>query len=402
MHSGIALLLSLQLMIQSTVCFAPSASLVSFTSDTSAQETTTSLVTNSACAILMEASTGTIIYEKDAHTSLPPASVTKVMTLLLIFEALDSGKISLEDTVTVSEHAASMGGSQVYLEPGETQTVHDMIKCISISSANDASVAMAEFIGGSENAFVTMMNEKAKALGMKDTTFVNACGLDTEGHVTSAHDIALMSRELSVKHPKIHEYCTIWMDTITHVTAKGSSEFGLANTNKLLRYYPYATGLKTGFTTKAKYCLSATASKDGLNLIAVVMGADNPTIRNQDITSMLDYGFSKCQFYTDSNTDTLPSIPVKKSLQKEASISYKMPFQYLATKGENINGITKTLQLPDTINAPVKKGDTIGKAIYSLDNKNIGTVDIIVAEDISDAKYKDYVLVSVFRYFLGV
>ena len=191
--------------------------------------------------VLMEASTGQVIYEKDSHTSLHPASITKIMTMILIFDALEKGTISLDDTVTVSDYAASMGGSQVFLEPGETQTVDTMLKCISIASANDACVAMAEYICGSEQEFVNQMNQRAKELGMKDTTFVNCCGLDTDGHMTTAYDVALMSRELITKYPQIHNYCTVWMDTITHVTAKGSSEFGLTNTNKLIKQYEYAT-----------------------------------------------------------------------------------------------------------------------------------------------------------------
>lgn len=222
-------------------------------------------------AILMEASTGQIIYEKEADKKRPPASVTKVMTLLLIFDAIESGKIKLEDEVTTSEYAASMGGSQVFLEPGETQTVDTMIKCISVASANDACVAMSELIAGSEEEFVVQMNERAKKLGMKNTVFKNCNGLDTEGHETTARDIALMSRELITKYPQIRDYCTIWMENITHTTKKGTSEFGLSNTNKLIKHYEYATGLKTGSTSKAKFCVSATAEKDGMELIAVIM-----------------------------------------------------------------------------------------------------------------------------------
>lgn len=212
-------------------------------------------------AVLMESSTGQVIYEKDADTQRPPASVTKIMTLLLIFDALNDGKITLEDQVTTSEYAASMGGSQVFLEPGEVQTVDTMIKCISVASANDACVAMAEHICGNEEEFVAQMNQRAKGLGMSNTHFVNCNGLDAEGHLTTARDIALMSRELITKYPQIHDYCTIWMENITHTTKKGTSEFGLTNTNKLIRQYEYATGLKTGSTSKAKFCVSATAKK---------------------------------------------------------------------------------------------------------------------------------------------
>ena len=235
-------------------------------------------------AVLMEASTGAVLYEKDADTRRAPASVTKIMTMLLIFDALEDGKIALEDEVSTSEYAASMGGSQVFLEPGETQSVDTMLKCISVASANDACTAMAEYIAGSEEAFVKMMNERAAGLGMKNTTFQNCNGLDTEGHLTTARDIALMSRELIEKYPKIHDYCMIWMDTITHTTKKGTSEFGLSNTNKLVRQYPYATGLKTGSTDEAKFCVSATAEKDGMELIAVILGGENSKQRFQDAT----------------------------------------------------------------------------------------------------------------------
>ena len=213
-------------------------------------------------AVLMEASTGKLLFEKDADEKRSPASVTKVMTLLLIFDALKAGKIQMTDQVTTSAYAKSMGGSQVFLEAGETQSVDTMIKCISVASANDASVAMAEYVAGTETLFVEMMNERAKGLGMNDTHFVNCCGLDTEGHVTSAYDIALMSRELITKYPQIHNYSTIWMENITHATKRGTEEFGLTNTNKLIRQYPYATGLKTGSTSLAKFCVSATAEKD--------------------------------------------------------------------------------------------------------------------------------------------
>ena len=251
-------------------------------------------------AVLMEASTGTVVLEKNSHEKLPPASVTKIMTLLLIFDAISQGKIKLEDTVTTSTYAASMGGSQVFLEEGETQSVDTMIKCISVASANDASVAMAEYIAGTEELFVEMMNNRAKELGMKDTHFVNCCGLDVDGHVTTAYDIALMSRELITKYPQIHNYSTIWMENITHTTKRGTEEFGLANTNKLIRQYPYATGLKTGSTSLAKYCVSATAEKDGIEMIAVIMAAPDPKGRFADATALLNYGYAKCSLYQRS------------------------------------------------------------------------------------------------------
>ena len=223
-----------------------------------AQEEMLSIGIEAPYVVLMEASTGTILYEKDAHTAVPPASVTKIMTMLLIFEALEEQKIKLDDMVTISEKAASMGGSQVFLEPNEQQTVETLLKCIAVASANDACVAMAEFVSGSEEAFVNQMNERAKELGMKNTQFYNCNGLDHEGHLVSAYDVALMSRELIEHHPQVHDYCTIWMDTIVHHTAKGSQEFGLNNTNKLIRQYEYSTGLKTGSTSEAGFCVSAT------------------------------------------------------------------------------------------------------------------------------------------------
>ena len=247
----------------------------------------------------MEASTGQIIYEKNPDEKLPPASVTKVMTLLLIFDALDSGQIKLGDEVTTSEYAASMGGSQVFLEPGETQTVDTLIKCISVASANDACVAMSEYIEGTESAFVAKMNERAMGLGMNNTNFVNCCGFDTDGHMSTARDIALMSRELITKYPQIHDYSTIWMDTIIHSTRRGDSEFGLTNTNKLIKQYEWATGLKTGSTGLAKCCLSATANKDGIDLIAVIMAAPDSKTRFAEAVNLLNYGFNTCDIYKD-------------------------------------------------------------------------------------------------------
>lgn len=340
--------------------------------------------------LLMEASTGTVIYEKNAHEVLHPASITKIMTLILIFDAISSGQISLTDTVTVSEYAASMGGSQVFLEPGETQTVDTMLKCISVASANDACVAMAELIAGSESEFVRQMNERAKGLGMTDTSFVNCCGLDTDGHMTTAFDVALMSRELITKYPEIHNYCTIWMENITHTTAKGTSEFGLTNTNKLIRQYEYATGLKTGSTSLAKYCVSATAKKDDMELIAVVMAAPDYKVRFSDATTLLNYGFGKCRIYGDANEDKLNALDVSKGIEEYVNLSYAGPFQYISTDGADLSGITKSVELPETVTAPVVKGTVAGKAVYSLNGKEIGSVDILYTADVDAATYKDY------------
>lgn len=349
--------------------------------------------------VLMEAKSGTIIYEKDANTSLHPASITKIMTLLLIFDALDEGKIKLEDTVTVSEHAASMGGSQVFLEEGETQNVDTMIKCIAVASANDACVAMAEHIAGSEEEFVAQMNERAKGLGMKNTHFVNCCGLDVDDHMTTAYDVALMSRELITKYPKIHDYSTIWMDTITHETKKGSTEFGLANTNKLIRQYQYATGLKTGSTGEAKYCVSATAEKNGLELIAVIMAAPDPKGRFKDAAALLNYGFAKCQLYSDENKENLSSLTVEKGVTDKVPVSYESSFQYVDTKGSDLKTVKKEVSLPKTIEAPVKKGDIVGKATYSLNGKVIGEVNIISKKSVNKADLKDYFKQLISKFF---
>ena len=353
------------------------------TSDTAVEVTAPS-------AILMEMTTGTVLYEKDADTARPPASVTKVMTMLLIFDALAEGKIQLEDKVTTSEYASSMGGSQVFLETGEKQTVETLLKCISIASANDACVAMAEYISGNEEEFVRQMNLRAEGLGMKHTHFVNCNGLDAEGHETSARDIALMSRELLLKYPEIHNYCTIWMENITHTTSKGSSEFGLTNTNKLIRQYEYATGLKTGSTGKAKFCVSATAEKNDVSLIAVIMGAEDSKARFKDAVTLLNYGFGKCQMYTDEKMPSLHPISVTGSIQESISLEYEKKFTYLDTTGANLNAVTSRLQIPDKVNAPVKKGDTVGQRIYYLDEKEIGSVNLLAEETVKKAGFFDY------------
>ena len=353
------------------------------TSDTAVEVTAPS-------AILMEMTTGTVLYEKDADTARPPASVTKVMTMLLIFDALAEGKIQLEDEVTTSEYASSMGGSQVFLETGEKQTVETLLKCISVASANDACVAMAEYISGNEEEFVRQMNLRAEGLGMKHTHFVNCNGLDAEGHETSARDIALISRELLLKYPEIHNYCTIWMENITHTTSKGSSEFGLTNTNKLIRQYEYATGLKTGSTGKAKFCVSATAEKNGVSLIAVIMGAEDSKARFKDAVTLLNYGFGKCQMYTDENMPSLDPISVTGGIQESISLEYEKKFTYLDTTGANLNAVTSRLQIPDKVNAPIKKGDTVGQRIYYLDEKEIGSVNLLAEETVKKAGFFDY------------
>lgn len=349
-------------------------------------------------AILMEASTGEVIYEKDADTPRPPASVTKVMTMLLIFDALAEGKIKAEDEVTTSEYAASMGGSQVFLEPGETQSVDTMLKCISVASANDACVAMAEYISGSEEEFVRQMNERAKGLGMENTNFVNCNGLDVDGHVTTARDIALMSRELITKYPQIHDYCMIWMENITHTTKKGTTEFGLTNTNKLVRQYEYATGLKTGSTGLAKFCVSATAKKNDIEMISVIMAAEDSKARFRDATALLNYGFGKCQLYKDENPEALSSIKIKGGVEESVPCEYNKTFSYLNTTGEDLSGITKKLKLKKDMDAPVKKGDIAGSLTYELDGKEIGKIDVVITKDVEKAGFLDY-LKKVVGYF---
>ncbi|MDF2820292.1 MAG: Serine-type D-Ala-D-Ala carboxypeptidase [Clostridiales bacterium] len=344
-------------------------------------------------AIVMEPESGKIIFEKNSHKQLYPASVTKIMTLLLIFEALDAGKIKPEDVVTTSEYAASMGGSQVWLEAGETQTVETLIKCISIASANDCAVAMAEFIGGSEEGFVQKMNQRAKELGMLDTTFKNACGLDdnVEGHVTSAYDIAVMSRELIIKHPEVFKYSTTWMDSITHVTKKGESEFGLTNTNKLINSYHGITGLKTGTTSKAKHCLSATAKRNDMQMIAVVLAVPVGAIRFQEAARLLDYGFANCTLYKDLATQLpLDAVKVKSGTKSVVNGEVIKDFSYACVVSENPDDIKKVIEMQNNLVAPIAKGTIIGKIVYSLNGKTIGVLEIYAKEDIIKATYKFY------------
>lgn len=372
---------------------------VSPESETATDDSTAALSPAAKSALIMEASTGTVVFEKNADERLRPASVTKIMTLLLIFEGLEKKQYTLDDIVTVSEHAADMGGSQVYLEPGETQTVNDMIKCISIASANDASVAMAEFVAGSEPAFVEQMNAKAKELGMKNTTFANCCGLEAEGHLTTARDIALMSRELITKHPQIHDYCTVWQDTITHETKRGSSEFGLTNTNKFLKQYTYANGLKTGYTSLAKYCISATAKKDSLELITVLMAEPDIKSRVNDLQSCMDYGFSRCRLYEDTNEDALTAIPVTHGKTDALPVTYDGAMKYLDTDGRDLSAVEKTLSLPETIEAPVNEGDIVGEAVYTLNGTLLGSVSIRADQTIEQADYKYYFIKAARSFF---
>lgn len=366
--------------------------------DTSSENSSDTLNLSAASALLMEASTGTILYEKSASTVLPPASITKIMTLILIFDAIEAGKIQLEDNVTVSEYAASMGGSQVFLEVGETQTVDTMIKCIAVSSANDACVAMSEHISGSEAAFVEQMNARAAELGMNNTHFVNCNGLDVEGHVTTALDVALMSRELITKYPQVQNYTTIWMDTIIHNTQKGSSEFGLSSTNKLLKMYQYATGLKTGSTSLAKYCLSATATKDGIDLIAVIMAAPDHKVRFSEAATLLNYGYGKCKLYRDTNQDHLSPIPITMGITDTVNCHYASEFTYLDTTGADLSSMEKKILMNEIHQAPVTAGDVAGKAVYSLAGKEIGSVNILYSDSVKKMEFSDCLKKLLLRY----
>ena len=341
--------------------------------------------------VVMEASTGQVVCEQDADTRRSPASITKIMTLLIIFEHIKSGRIHLEDQVITSAYAKSMGGSQVFLEEGEAQTLETMIKCIAVASGNDASVAVAEYIAGSEGEFVKLMNEKAEALGMQNTHFEDCCGLtDSDNHYSSAKDVAIMSRELITKYPEVFDYTGIWMEDIEHKTAQGTSSFTLSSTNKLLKQYEWATGLKTGSTSKALYCLSATANKDGMELIAVVMAAPDPKVRFQDAITLLNYGYSVSQMYTDENKDPLPEQRIEGGIEDVLYLAYEGPFEYLDTNGSNLSEIQKEISLPDVVQAPVAEGDAIGEAVYKLNGTRIGSVSILAAKGVDKATYKDY------------
>lgn len=344
-------------------------------------------------AVLLESSTGKVIFEQNARERRSPASITKIMTLLLAFEALDQGKIKLEDSVTVSSYASSMGGSQVFLAENEVQTLETMIKCIAVASGNDASVAVAEYIAGSEEAFVEKMNEKAAELGMVDTHFEDCCGLtDSDGHYTTAMDVAIMSRELTVKYPEIFKYTGIWMEDIIHETRQGSSTFTLNSTNKLLKQYQWATGLKTGSTSKAKFCLSATATKDGIDLIAVIMGAPDYKARFKDAQTLLSYGFNISDLYLDENTDALDTLRVEGGVEDTVPVRYQSEFRYLDTEGNSLAGVEKNIELPQSAEAPVVKGTEAGRAVYLLNGAEIGSVPILYDRDVAKAVYKDYLL----------
>lgn len=352
--------------------------------------------------LLMESSTGKVICEKNADERRSPASITKIMTLLLIFDYLNTGRVTLQSEVVTSAYAQSMGGSQVFLEEGEVQSLETMIKCIAVASGNDASVAVAEYLAGSEEEFVKLMNIKAEELGMENTHFEDCCGLtDSDGHYSSARDVAIMSRELITKHPEIFEYTKIWMEDITHETARGSSKFTLSSTNKLLKMYEWTTGLKTGSTSKAKYCLSATAKKDQIEMIAVVMGSSNNKVRFQDAMSLLNYGYSISSLYEDKNEETLPELVVKGGIEETVPLEYEGPFRYLDTEGQSLSQIEKKIVIPEEVEAPVSEGEAVGEAVYLLDGNRIGSVSILSGGTIGKAVYKDY-LQKVWKLFYTI
>ena len=332
-------------------------------------EGNTDLGLNAKSAILMEESTGNILYESNPDERLPIASVTKVMTMLLIMEAVDSGKISLDDMVTVSENAMSYGGSTMFLETGEQLTVNDMLKGIAVASANDGCVAMAEHLAGSESAFVDMMNEKAKELGMENTHFMNTNGLDEDDHYSSARDVAIMSREL-MKHETIFNYTSIWMDTLR------GGKFQLANTNKLIRFYDGANGLKTGSTSKALCCLSAAAKRNDMQLIAVVLGAPTSAERFASAKSLLDYGFANYEVNTQITAgDEVQKIAVEKGVDKEVGVVAGDSCSTLVKKGQEDN-ITKEIKIDETITAPIEAGQKIGTMTISRDGEVIADIDL--------------------------
>ena len=346
-----------------------------------APEMTTDLGLASPSVLLMEAQTGTVLYEKNASEQRSPASITKIMTLLLIFEELEKGTLQLTDEVTTSAHARSMGGSQVFLEEGEKQTVETMIKCIVVASGNDASVAMAEHIGGSEQEFVRLT--------------------DSDGHYTTAADVAKMSRELIERFPQILNYSSIWMEEITHVTQKGSKPFTLTNTNKLIRGYEGCVGLKTGSTSKAKYCVSAVAKKNDLTMLAVVMGAPDYKVRFADAASLFQYGFSSCSIYIDRERDPLPELSVVYGKQDTAELEYAEEFRYLTTGGTVIGEVEKTMELPEEVQAPIQKGECAGRVVYKADGEELGSVAILYGADVARAGMWDLFGCTMKQYFLG-
>ena len=355
-------------------------------------ESNSALTANCSAAMLMEASTGTILFEQNPDMPCPPASMTKIMTLLLVMEAIESGVLKTDDMITASAHAASMGGSQIFLKEGERMTVEDMIKSVVISSANDAALALAEHLCGSEEAFVRRMNERAAELGMKNTHFENTNGLDdtVTNHMTTARDVAIMSRAL-ISHDLILKYSSIWMDTIR------DGAFGLTNTNRLVRFYPGATGLKTGSTAKAKFCISATAERGGMSLICVIMGAPTRDIRNEEAKKLLDMGFASYEVYTAPYREIAP-IRVMGGVWESIEVE-QGDFSCVIPKGSG-NSIEVTYDIPDAVSAPIEKGQKVGTVSYRCGDKILGMIDIIARESVEKINFGG-LFVRMLCYFAG-
>ncbi|MFC0188391.1 D-alanyl-D-alanine carboxypeptidase family protein [Fictibacillus aquaticus] len=342
------------------------------------------LAEKASSAVLIERDTGSVLFEKKSHSKLPPASMTKIMTMLLIMEAIDDGKIKWNDKIRVSEHAASLGGSQIFLEPNEEMTVDDMVRGIAIGSANDASTAMAEHIAGSEEAFVDLMNKKAAQLGLKDTFFKNPTGLPAKGHYTSAFDMAVMAREL-LKHEEITKFTGLYEDYLREETG---NKFWLVNTNRLVKFYPGVDGLKTGFTNEAKYCLTATAQKNGMRVIAVVMGAPSPKERNAQVTSLLDYAYAQ---YTTKKMferhEIVKAVKVQKGSKPKLSVVTSESISLLMKKGEKAGAVKTNVKLKDDLKMPVKKGEEVGSLTIMNGNKKVVTSPLLASEDIASASW---------------
>lgn len=378
-------------LLMAVVCLLGMSALPAFAAENGTNSAAGGLELPCESAVLMDAATGEVLYEQNADAPLPPASVTKIMTLLLVMEAIDAGKIALTDMVSVSAHAAAMGGSQVYLKEGETMSVEEMLKCVVIASANDCAVALAEYVAGSEEGFVDAMNRRAAELGMVNTHFENTNGLDdtVEHHLTSARDIAMMSRAL-IAHPKILEYSGIWMDTIR------DGAFGLTNTNRLVRFYPGCTGLKTGSTARAKFCISATAERDGLSLICVIMAAPTRDVRNASAAKLLDYGFANYGNYRAEGQKY--TVPMERGVSSVLTAE-SGEFKAVIPKGR-AGDVEIVTELPECLTAPVSAGQEIGKVSYLLDGKLIGTVPIIATEGVDKISFSTLFLRLLSRFLL--
>ncbi|WP_445612629.1 D-alanyl-D-alanine carboxypeptidase family protein [Geobacillus sp. YF-1] len=344
------------------------------------------LAAEAKSAILIERDTGKVLYEKNAHEKLPPASMTKIMTMLLIMEAIDEGKLSYDEKVRASEYAASMGGSQIFLEPGEEMTVDELLRGIAIGSANDASVALAERIAGSEEAFVEMMNEKAKQLGLKNTHFANATGLPAEHHYSSAYDMAMMAREL-LKYEDITKYTSKYED---YLRAQTDKKFWLVNTNRLVKFYPGVDGLKTGFTSEAGYCLTATAKKNGMRVIAVIFGAPTPKSRNAQMTKMLDYAFSQYRTHpVYKRNETVARVNISKGKRPSVEAVTSEPVSVLTKKGQSVEQIEKIVKVKERVQAPIRKGDELGVLILKEDGKEIVRSPLVAKQTVEEASFWD-------------